>query len=180
MIGGVAWVDVAIFAVLALTAYKGYTKGLIGELAGVVAMIAGIVAPWYYNGILDEPIAQATKLALPIAHVAAMAMTGIAAYVITLVVASILKGFAKLPVLGLGNAIAGAAIGLIKGSVAIWIVLFVALFFPLTKPIRASLHQSQLAPYFVEYDGAIDEALLATVPVFVRPWLVPLFKNHHV
>src|SRR5215469_8760203 len=108
MIYGVAWADVVIFAVLALATYRGFSRGLIGELAGIVAMIAGFVAPWFYNGIVDEPIAQALKTPVPIAHMIAMALTGIAAYVVVLIVAHILKGFAKLPLLGLGNSIAGA------------------------------------------------------------------------
>ena len=111
MIYGVTWADAAIFVILVLSAYKGLRLGFIGELAGLVAIVAGLAAPWLYNGILDEPIAQATKLALPVAHVAGMIGTGIAAYVIVLVVASLLKGIAKLPLLGLGNAIAGAATG---------------------------------------------------------------------
>jgi len=179
MIYGVAWADVVIFAILALATYRGFSRGLIGEIAGIVAMIAGFVAPWYYNGVLDEPIADATKLG-PIAHVIGAVLTGIAAYVIVLVVASILKGFAKLPVLGLGNSIAGAAVGLLKGALYVWIVLYVALFFPLTKPIRASLHKSYAAPYFVAYDDVIDGAIKSTVPIFARPFLAPLFNRHHV
>ena len=60
MIGGIAWADIVIFAVLAVTTYRGYVRGFINELAGIVALIAGLVVPWYYNGILDTPIHQIT------------------------------------------------------------------------------------------------------------------------
>ena len=57
---------------------------------------------------------------------------------------------AKLPLLGLGNAIGGAFIGFAKGAILLWLVLFIALFFPLSPDIRDGLHQSRLAPYLVD------------------------------
>jgi len=180
MIEGVSWVDVAIFAVIALATYRGFRRGFIGELAGLVAIAAGLIAPWYYNGVLDRPIAQLTTLSVPIAHVVGMLLSGFAAYAIVLAIALLLRRIAQLPILGIGNALAGAALGFIKGAVLVWLVLFVALFFPLSPPIRASLHRSYLAPYFVAYDAPIDGAIRSAIPGLVLPWLQPLFDRHHL
>lgn len=180
MIGGFAWADIAIFVVLAFTTYRGYARGVIGELAGIVALIAAFVVPWYYNGVLDDPIHRVGGVAAPFAHLIGMAISSIAAYVIVLVVARILGRVKKIPVLGFGNALAGAAIGLIKGAVLVWLVLFIALFFPLSAPIRSSLRQSLIAPYFTAYDPTIDHAVESTIPPFLRPFLMPIFSRHHV
>lgn len=180
MIGAFAWADIVIFAVLALTTYRGYVRGFITELAGVVALVAALVVPWYYNGILDGPIHSVSGLAVPLAHVAGMAISGIAAYIIVLIVASFLSRVKSVPVLGLGNALGGAAVGFAKGAILVWLVLFVALYFPLTVPIRSSLHQSRLAPFFVAFDGNIDHAVMATIPAFALPLVLPFFKRHHV
>lgn len=180
MIGGIAWADIVIFAVLALTTYRGYVRGFINELAGIVALVAGLVVPWYYNGILDTPIHEVTGLAVPLAHVAGMAVSGIVAYIIVLIVASFLSRVKSVPVLGLGNALGGAAIGMVKGSILIWLILFVALYFPLTVPIRSSLHESRLAPFFVAFDSNIDHAVMSTIPTFALPWVMPFFNRHHV
>ena len=180
MIGVLAWADIAIFAVLALTTYRGYVRGLISELAGIVALVAALVGPWYYNGILDAPIHSVTDLAVPLAHIAGMAISGIAAYIVVLIVASFLSRVKSVPVLGLGNALGGAAVGFLKGAILVWLFLFVALYFPLTVPIRSSLHESRLAPMFVAFDSNIDHAIMGTIPSFALPLVLPSFKRHHV
>ena len=61
-----------------------------------------------------------------------------------------------------------------------WVVLFVALFFPLSPDIRDGLHESQLAPYLTTYDGQVEEALLSTIPWFARPFVLPYFRRHRL
>jgi hypothetical protein len=102
------------------------------------------------------------------------------AYVGVLIVARLLGRIAKLPLLGLGNALGGAAIGFAKGAILLWLVLFIALFFPLSPDIRDSLHQSRLAPYLAIYDAPIDDAILSTIPWFARPFVMPYFRRHHL
>jgi hypothetical protein len=62
----------------------------------------------------------------------------------------------------------------------LWVVVFVALFFPLSPDIRAGLHQSRLAPYLVIYDAPIDGAIISTIPWFARPFVMPYFRRHHL
>ena len=73
-----------------------------------------------------------TKLGPGSAHVVGMFGTGLLTYVVILVVARLLGTIAKLPVLGIGNALGGALIGFAKGAILLWLVLFIALFFPLS------------------------------------------------
>ena len=180
MIGGFAWPDIIIVAILAIAALKGYSRGFVSELGGAVAVTAGLVTPWFYNGSFDSQIEGVTKLGPGSAHVVGMFATGLVTYVVILIVARLLGAIAKLPVLGIGNAIGGALIGFIKGAVLLWLVLFVALFFPLSPDIRAGLHDSRFAPYFVTYDGPIDDAILSTIPWFARPFVMPYFRRHHL
>jgi len=180
MIAGVAWPDAIIFVVLAIAAYKGFSRGFVSELGGAVAVTAALVTPWFYNGSLDAQIAAVTKLGPGSAHVVGMFGTGLVTYVAVLVVARLLGVIAKLPVLGFGNSLGGALIGFAKGAVLLWVVLFVALFFPLSPDIRDGLHESQLAPYLTTYDGQVEEALLSTIPWFARPFVLPYFRRHRL
>jgi uncharacterized membrane protein required for colicin V production len=180
VIGGVAWPDVVIFIVLAIATYKGYSRGFVSELGGAVAVTAALVTPWFYNGSLDSQIEAITKLGPGSAHVIGMFGTGLLTYVAILIVARVLGAVAKLPVLGLGNALGGAFVGLAKGAILLWLVLFIALFFPLSPDIRDGLHQSRLAPYLVTYDALIDDAVLSTIPWFARPFVLPYFRRHHL
>jgi len=178
VIGTFAWPDVAVVFVLAAASFKGFSRGFVSELGGVAAIAAALIAPWFYNGSADAQIEAYAKLGSGPAHVVGMVLTGIIAYVVILVAASVLKRLARLPILGTGNAIAGAAVGLAKGAILVWLVLFVALFFPLTPSIRASLKASQLVPYFTLLDGAADTAIENAIPSFARPMLDPLFARH--
>jgi uncharacterized membrane protein required for colicin V production len=180
VIGGVAWPDIVIVIVLAIATFKGYARGFVSELGGAVAVTAALVTPWFYNGAFDPQIGQLLHLGPGSAHVVGMFATGLGTYVVILVAARVLGGIAKLPILGLGNAIGGAVIGFAKGAVLLWVILFVALFFPLSPDIRESLHQSQIAPYLVTYDVQVDDAILATIPWFARPFVLPYFKRHHL
>lgn len=180
MIAGIGWPDIVIFIVLAIATYKGYARGFVSELGGAVAVTAALVTPWFYNGALDRQIEALTKLGPGSAHVVGMFATGLLTYVVLLIVARLLGAIAKLPVLGFGNALAGAAVGFLKGAILLWLVLFIALFFPLATDIRADLHRSHFAPFLVFYDAPIDEAILSTIPWFARPFAMPYFRRHHL
>ena len=91
MIGGVSWADVAIFAVLAFAISRGFARGLIRELAGIVALAAALIVPWYYNGSLDATIAHYGRLDLPVSHVIGMGIASVCAYVVVLASASLLS-----------------------------------------------------------------------------------------
>jgi uncharacterized membrane protein required for colicin V production len=180
VIGAFAWPDAIIAIVLGIAMYKGYTRGFVSELGGAVAVTAALVTPWFYNGFFDSQIAAVTRLGPGSAHVIGMFCTALLTYVALLIVARLLGAIAKLPVLGIGNALGGGLIGFAKGAILLWVVLFIALFFPLSPDIREGLHQSWLAPYLVTYDAQIDDAILSTIPWFARPFVEPYFRRHHL
>jgi uncharacterized membrane protein required for colicin V production len=180
VIAGAAWPDIVIAVVLAIATFKGYSRGFVSELGGAVAVTAALVTPWFYNGSLDPQIARLFNLGPGSAHVVGMFATGLVTYIVILIAARLLGTVAKLPLLGLGNALGGAIVGFAKGAILLWLVLFIALFFPLSPDIRDGLHQSRLAPYLVTYDAQLDDAILSTIPWFARPFVLPYFRRHHL
>jgi uncharacterized membrane protein required for colicin V production len=180
MIAGFVWPDVVIAAILAVMTLKGFARGFVREIGGLVAIAALLIAPHFYNGAADQPIDSYRHLGAAGSHLAGMLLTGIFAYVVVLVLAWILNRIARLPVLGLANAFAGAVLGFVKAALIVGIVLFIALFFPLTPAIRGALHASALAPYFVSFDGALDAAMESAIPAFVKPLVDPYFERHHL
>ncbi len=180
MIGGFPWPDIAIAVILIIAGIKGFMRGFVSELGGAVAVVAGLVAPWYYNGTFDAWLESQVHLGAGSAHVVGMFATGFIAYAIVIAISWGLSRIAKLPVLNIGNSIGGAAIGLLKGAVLLWLVLFVALYFPLSPDIRTDLHKSRLAPYFVTFDANIDKSIESIIPWYARPALWPYFHRHHL
>jgi hypothetical protein len=114
------------------------------------------------------------------AHVVGMFAVGVLTYVAVMLVARALNLVAKLPILGFGNALAGGAIGILKGLAGVWVVLYIALFFPLTRDIRADLHRSVLVQTITQPNARVDDALIGTLPSFARPLLQPVFARHRV
>ena len=180
MIAGIPWPDILIAIILLIAAYKGFSRGFVSELGGAVAVVAALVTPWYYNGAFDPWLESVLKLGPGSAHVVGMFACGFITYIIVLAIAWVLNRFAKLPLLNIGNALGGAAIGFAKGAVLIWLALFIALYFPLSPDIREGLHESHLAPYFVQPDAKIDGVIESVIPWFARPALWPYFHRHHL
>lgn len=174
------WPDILIGAILLIATLKGYKRGFIMELSGAVALVLALITPWLYNGAFDSALENALHLGAGAAHVIAMFLVAIATYIAVLLVARVLSIVAKLPVLGFGNAVAGGAIGLLKGVIGIWTILYIALFFPLSRDIRADLHRSALAGYITQPNALVDERLSASLPSFARPYAQPIFARHRV
>lgn len=179
MILGVAWPDIVIVAVIAISTLKGFSRGFVSELAGAIAVVAALITPWYYTGGFDGTLENLLRLGPGSAHVVGMFLTGLATYAIIIALSWVLNRFAKLPILGIGNSIAGGAVGFAKGAILLWFVLFVALYFPLSPDIRSDLHRAHLVGYLTQPDARIDHAILSTIPWFAKPFLEPFFHRHH-
>ena len=174
------WPDILILAVLLIAAFKGFKRGFVSELAGAVAVVAALITPWYYNGVFDTWLEKTIHVGPGSAHVIGMFLTGFITYGVVVAASWILNRFAKLPLINIGNATGGAIIGFFKGAVLLWLVLFIALYFPLSPDIRKDLHRSHFAAPLVQPDANIDRAIISTVPWFARPFLDPYFQRHHV
>jgi membrane protein required for colicin V production len=175
-----AWPDILIAAILLIAALKGYKRGFVMELSGAIALVLSLITPWFYNGAFDSTLENALHLGPGAAHVVAMFLVGLATYAGVLLIARVLNMITKLPVLGFGNALGGAAIGLLKGAIGIWIILYIALFFPLSRDIRADLHRSALVGYITQPNAMVDRQVNATLPWFARPFVHPIFARHRV
>jgi uncharacterized membrane protein required for colicin V production len=180
MIAGFGWPDILIVLILLISAYKGFTRGFVSELGGAVAAVAALITPWYYNGAFDGWLEANMHLGPGSAHVVGMFATGFITYIIVLAIAWVLGRVAKLPIINIGNSLGGAAIGLLKGAVLVWLVLFFALYFPLSSDIRSDLHDSKLAYNFVGPNETIDKNIEGIIPWFARPALWPYFHRHHL
>lgn len=174
------WPDLIIGAVVLIALLKGYKRGFILELSGAIALVLALVTPWFYGGAFDEPLQRWAHLGPGSAHVVGLFLVGILTYAGVMLLARALNVVAKLPVLGLGNALAGAAVSAAKAVIALWLLLYVALFFPLSRDIRADLHRSALVQTLTSPNGRVDDAISATLPWFARGLLQPAFARHRV
>jgi uncharacterized membrane protein required for colicin V production len=176
----ISWPDIVIAIVLLVTTLRGIKRGMIGELKGLVALAFGIAAAASYGGTFDGFVRDHSHLAAPTAHVIGMFLYGILAYAIVYVVGAALQNVAKLPLLNIANTILGGVVGLVKGAIYSWAILYVALFFPLPNDVRADLHRSQLVAMLQIPDAWLDAQVRNKLPDFMRPYGEPILNGHRV
>jgi membrane protein required for colicin V production len=174
------WPDLVLAAFALLFALKGWKRGFVAEIGGFIALCAAIWAALHYPGVFDQAAIDYVHVNAGSAHVVGMIAFALIVYIALLVVSAVLSGIARLPVIGLGNALGGAAIGIVKAAVGAWIILYVMLFFPLTRDLRTDLHNSELVAIVTAENPYVDGVLKSTMPWWVRPMVQPLFARHHV
>jgi uncharacterized membrane protein required for colicin V production len=178
--GSLVWPDILIGAIVLLGALKGYKRGFVSELSGAIALFVAVVAAFRYQGDWDAWTASLLHVGPGSAHVVAMTLFALAAYLITSAIGLVLSRVAKLPLIGIANGALGAGVGAAKAGVLLWAVLYVALFFPLSRDLRADLHRSALVALLTGPNARLDGAMRSSLPWFVRPFSGGLFERHRV
>jgi len=176
----VAWPDLVIGALLLICGLRGYKRGLIREIFGALGILGGIAAAFSYNGIWDRLVANPTRLGPGSAHVVALVLYAAFAYVVISLAGTMLGRLTKLKMVGAGNAVGGAALGVAKGGAVLWGILYVALFFPLSPDLRDDLHRSMLVAALQRPNANVDRTIRSSLPDFVKPYAGDLFERHHV
>jgi membrane protein required for colicin V production len=174
------WPDILILAVLLIAALKGFKRGLVSEIGGFIAIVLAFWAGLHYNGAFDELVQHVTNTSAGSAHVIAAIVFAIAIYIVLLVLSNVLAVFAKLPVLGLANNLLGIPVGILKGAVLVWAVIYVALLFPLPNDVRSDLHHSSLVSIETQPNAQVDAAVVESVPWFARPFVQGFLKSNRV
>ncbi len=172
------WPDVAIAFVVIVGALRGFKRGFVRELSGAIALAFAVAAAFRYPGIWDGFVRGWLHLSGASAHVVGMLAYAAAAYAIVLALGGALSMMAKLPLLGVGNAVLGAVVGGAKAIVLVWALLYVGFFFPLAPSVRADLHRSMLVAALQRPTRTLDASLRASLPSFLQPFADSLFAAH--
>lgn len=175
----VNWADVAVIFVLLVMTLKGFTRGFVAEIGGLVSILAACLAALYYNGVLDGWL-EFFRLNAATAHAAGMVLCAILVYAAFAIAFGILRRLTKLPGLGTLNALAGAVVGCAKGILALWIVVFIALLFPLTSEIRDDMKRSHFVPLLVTQERNAGETLFGLLPSLARPYVRPMLDRQQL
>ena len=175
-----AWPDIVIGLGVVAGVVQGWRRGLIAELTGTVALAAGVGAAFIYPGMWDGAAQALTHLGAGSAHAIAMLVYAALAYALVFALGSALGLVAKLPLVGTANAAFGGLVGLVKTVAFVWVVLYVALFFPLSRDLRQDLHDSRLVAVFEGPNARLDTTLRSSLPSFMRPYSESIFARHRV
>jgi uncharacterized membrane protein required for colicin V production len=179
-VNGLAWPDIVLGIVAIVGTLKGFKRGLVEELTGAVALAFAIGAAFAYGGTWDAWVGARTHLGPGSTHVVGMVLYAAVAYVVVFAIGMALSTVAKLPIVGTANALGGAVVGLVKATVLAWAVVYVALFFPLSRDLRDDLHHSRLVAVLETPNAHLDGILRGSLPWFVKPFAASMFARHRV
>ncbi len=174
----ISWPDLVIIVIAIIFAIKGWRRGFILEIGGFIALAAAIGAAIGYPGIFDGFTRDLFNISEGSAHIVGMLVFALLVYVTLMMLSAVLARFAKLPVLNIADAIGGAAVGVVKSIVGIWIVLYFVLFMPLATDVRGDLKRSGFVALISQADKPVDDIVKSTIPWFMRPMTQPLFDRH--
>lgn len=174
----ISWPDLVIILIAIIFAVKGWRRGFILEIGGFIALVAAVGAAIGYPGIFDAFTRDLFNISEGSAHIVGMLAFAILVYVTLMVLSAVLSRFAKLPVFNVVDAVGGAAVGVVKSVVGVWIVLYFVLFMPLATDVRGDLKRSGFVALISQADKPVDDVVKSNIPWFMRPMTQPLFDRH--
>jgi len=118
------YIDIIILLILAWFAYKGFTKGLIIELASIAALLLGIYAAFHFSVFASSILQYNLGIKSAYLPVISFVVTFVAVIVLVFILAKLIEGLVNLALLGFVNKITGAVFGIIKAFIILSILVF--------------------------------------------------------
>jgi len=106
-------------------AYQGFKRGLIIELASLVALILGIYAALYFSYYAENFLTNNISMDTEYVSIIAFIVTFLIVVIIVYFIGKILEKVINMVALGFLNKMAGALFGILKAAVLISIVLLI-------------------------------------------------------
>lgn len=149
--------DFVILVILLAGAYLGYQKGLLREVVGLLALVAGIIGAiqWLPQGI--DFLSRSLNTQSELLPVFAFFLIFIAIVLLISLAGRLLKLVIDLTPIGFIDGIGGALLGLLKWSLGVSIILWVLDSANIELPVdeQSVLYENvkQVAPYIFQHLG---------------------------
>jgi membrane protein required for colicin V production len=154
----VHWIDLLIVGVIAWLTFSAFTNGLIREVVKLVALVLGAVLAGMFYDDLSQNLAFLLDDGTTRNLISFGALLG-GALILGQIVASMLRGTARMLMLGPFDHLGGAAFGLIKGVILVEVALIAVSVFPASSQVALAVDDSALAPIFLERVPVVELAL---------------------
>jgi membrane protein required for colicin V production len=122
------YLDIVLAVLLLLFAWSGFRKGLVIELATLVALILGIYLAYYFSGLLTEKLKEFFTISDQYLEIISFIVIFIAVLLLVLLVGKLFEKIIDVLLLGFLNKLAGAIFSILKGALFISIFIFIVEF----------------------------------------------------
>ncbi|MBC5824232.1 MAG: CvpA family protein [Candidatus Eremiobacteraeota bacterium] len=174
------WIDLLVAFTLGIAFWGGYSAGLVREVIGVVALAAG----WAFAGLLAGTLASAFPptwdLSGAIAHLVAFWTLFLVAFAAVRVAGMAAERLANLPLLKTLSGMGGGLVGAAKAAGLLWLLLFVALFFPIDSNLRRMLAASASVRAIESLNRPAIAMIERALPKPARPFARLVLRRHRL
>jgi len=117
------YLDIIMGIFLVLSAFTGFSKGFIEELAGLIALILGIWAAIHFSGLVAGYLTNHLHFTFQHLSIASFLITFVIVVILVHVVGFVVSKIIKSASLGFLNRLAGFGFGVIKGALILSVIL---------------------------------------------------------
>ncbi|MCL2040425.1 MAG: CvpA family protein [Bacteroidales bacterium] len=142
-------VDIVIVLLLIITAFRGFSKGFVMQLAGLIAMAAGILAAYFFWNASYLMIQQWVEWNHHVLKVIAVIGTTLVVTIVILLLGKLLSKVIHLTPFGILDRLLGVIFGIVRMVLLLSFVIFALLYInPEMQFLQDEyLNQSYLLPY---------------------------------
>jgi uncharacterized membrane protein required for colicin V production len=174
----VTWADGLVVLTLAVAFWGGYRSGVVREAVGMLAIILAWALAGAFAGAMGPTFQAHFGLSPASAHLVSFWLLFLFVFGATRAAGWAVERVTARPVLKVASGIGGGFVACAKAVLALWLILFIALFFPVAPDVRATLSRSPSVVAIEALDKPAYAMLSASLPRRARP-LVRLFLDSH-
>lgn len=174
------WADWLVLLTLAVAFWGGYRSGLIRESIGLASIIVAAVVAGSLAGAVTPNIQKGFGLPTASAHLLGFWSLFLVAFAVTRLAGWAAERAVAIPVLKVASGFGGGAVACVKAVLALWCILFVALFFPMARDVRTTLRGSPTVRMIEGLDAPAYAIIEGSLPGNARPWARLFLKHHHL
>jgi membrane protein required for colicin V production len=122
-------IDIILATPILLSAWKGYSKGLIIEVTTLAALILGLYFALYFSDFAAGMLTSSFNINKEYLGIISFVATFIGVVILVLAAGKILEKFVNILMLGFLNKLGGAIFGALKGALFLSILIFIVNYF---------------------------------------------------
>jgi membrane protein required for colicin V production len=176
----VSWPDIFVFLTLVIGFWAGYRSGFFREASVLAALFLGLLVAGYLAGVLAAMLVFWRGLSPAALHLIAYWLLFLFVFAAVRALGYLLERIQLPSILGFISRICGGLVSCLKAAFALWLILFVALFFPMDKDVRAALRASPSARAIDSVNPGVNDVLEQATPALVRPLAALVLKHHRL
>jgi membrane protein required for colicin V production len=174
------WVDALVFLTLAVAFWGGYRAGVVSELIGLAAIVLAWVLAGAFAGPFADALGDQWSVSVPVAHLIGFWLLFLVIFAGVRAAGWLLERAASLPVIKIVSGIGGGLAAAAKAVLLLWVILFIALFFPISTDVRSALRASPSARVLDAMDVPVYAMLEGAMPRPVRVVTASILKHHRI